>query len=140
MQDDHQRLFYPTPDGEMIRKSKEIFEIAVTKIIENGYLAYLGIKCRSVLNDIVYLDIGRSVNVEIMHLIPLGIVKRLLALGSSFKNRNTLGHITLKSELNDRLSVFKLNSHFKRQGVLNLNNLRDWKNIFFTYRRFVSKI
>ena len=132
--------------GEPRTKEKTI---EIVEKIESGEIISAsdkkGIKGRSLLLNLDYFDYINSISTEYMHLVSLGVVKRLLevtfAIGEN-RSRNTKRPLSLPhlfNELIQKTKMFREFSRRARQLDLSVMKAQELRNVLLFYFPFITQ-
>ena len=139
----HSHIVWPSSTfNEEPRTKEKIIEICEQLEADNDLSPEeaRGVKGRSLLLDIDYFDFVLSVPTEYMHLVSLGVVKRLLELCFSVgenRSRVTKRPLTSPDLFNELMKVIKVVREFSRRArkldlaVLKAQELRNILLFFF---------
>lgn len=144
----HSHIVWPasTSDGEP--RTKEKIVRIIEKIEAGEELSQnekKGIKGRSLLLDIEDFDFVVNVHCEYMHLVPLGVVKRLIELCFSVgesRTRITKRPLTSPSVFNELMKCIKMPREFPRRARkldLAIMKAQELRNVILFYFPLVTK-
>ena len=144
----HSHIVWPESTSDGIQRTKEKILEIVEKIEEGQELSpneKKGIKGRSLLLDIEGFDIVNNVQCEYMHLVPLGVVKRLLELCFSVgenRTRITKRPLTLPNEFNELMKLIKVPHEYSRRARkldLSVMKAQEMRNILVIFFPLITK-
>ena len=133
-------------NGELRTKEKVI---EIVEKIESGDAMSASekkrIKGRSLMLSLDYFDYVHSIQTEYMHLVSLGVVKRLLELTFSVgetRYRNTKRPLTLPHEFNELIKNTKFFKEFSRRARkldLSVMKAQELRNVLLFFFPFITQ-